>query len=80
MKAAPDGIDCVLLDLCMPRMDGVEALLEMRRIKPGIRVLLASGYAEEEVRMRLAGQQVDALLQKPYQFSELVEALRKIME
>ncbi len=80
LKAAPDGIDCVLLDLCMPRMDGVEALLEMRRIKPGIRVLLASGYAEEEVRMRLAGQQVDALLQKPYQFSELVEALRKIME
>lgn len=59
-------VDCVLLDLSMPRMDGVQTLQELRRIQPDIPVILASGYAEEDIEARFDGQNVNAFLQKPY--------------
>jgi PAS domain S-box-containing protein len=78
-KTRTGEIDCVLLDLCMPRMDGVETLMELRRVKPGIPAILASGYAEQELRTRLTGQEVGAIIEKPYNFADLAAKLRKLL-
>jgi PAS domain S-box-containing protein len=77
--ARSEDIDCVLLDLSMPRMDGVQTLVELRRIKPGIPVILASGYAEQELETRLAGHEVGALIEKPYDFSVLSAKLQMLI-
>ena len=45
-EAHADEIDCVILDLTLPRMDGLRAFREMKRLKPGVRVVLTSGYSE----------------------------------
>ena len=63
----------------MPRMDGVQTLVELRRIKPGIPVILASGYAEQELEARLAGHEVGALIEKPYDFSVLSAKLQMLI-
>jgi PAS domain S-box-containing protein len=42
-----DGISCVLMDLTMPRMDGLTAGRELREIRPDIPVVLCSGYHEK---------------------------------
>jgi two-component system, cell cycle sensor histidine kinase and response regulator CckA len=78
-KAHFEEIACVLLDLSMPRMDGGQALLELRRIKPDVCVILASGYAEEELEARFTGQDVNAFLQKPYDIHALSETLKKVL-
>ncbi len=66
-----DEIDMVLLDLTMPRMDGVEALRELRRLNPKVRVILVSGYTEEDVASRLAEGETFGFLPKPYSSAEL---------
>ncbi len=58
-------IDGVILDLTMPKLSGAEALREIRVLSPGARVLLASGYAEEDVLRRLVGVTTSHVLQKP---------------
>jgi len=58
-------IVCVLLDLTMPKMSGEEVLRQLRKISPDVRVILTSGYTEEETMRRVAGQRVFAFVQKP---------------
>jgi CheY-like chemotaxis protein len=40
----PDEIDLVFLDMTMPGLSGLEALEQMRRIRPDLKALVASGY------------------------------------
>jgi CheY-like chemotaxis protein len=68
-----DEIVLVILDLTMPRMNGEEAFREMRAIDPGVRVLMSSGYAENEVAARFAGKGTAGFLQKPYTLAMLRE-------
>ncbi len=72
-------IDLVLMDLTMPHMDGSEAFSELRRLNPGVRVVLASGYGHEDVASRFAGKGLDGVLQKPYTLLKLRESLAGLM-
>lgn len=78
--AQHDEIACVLLDLNMPVMDGIEAFTEMHSLRPQVPVILSSGYCEQEStepirRMGLAG-----FIQKPYELDALKETLRSVLE
>lgn len=68
-------IDCVLLDLTMPRMDGAAALDALRQFDPEVRVILCSGYSEHEIERRFAGKGVAAVLHKPFLLDDLRGAL-----
>jgi CheY-like chemotaxis protein len=75
-----DRLALVILDLTMPRMDGCEALREIRRIKGGARVIVSSGYAEEDVARRFVDNEMpDAFLQKPYTRGAFLEKVRDIL-
>ena len=74
-----DQIVCILLDLTMPQMSGEEAFREMRSLHPDVRVLLCSGYNEQEATRHFAGKGLAGFLQKPYSMSELREKLAKIL-
>jgi len=69
-------IDFVFLDLTMPHMDGAEAFGELRRLNPDVRVMIASGYSEEDVAARFAGKGLAGVLQKPFTLERLEEILR----
>jgi len=71
-------VHAVLLDLSMPGMDGVEVLHYIAGLAPEVRVVLCSGYNEQDVSTRLDGLKPAAFLRKPYQPSELVDRLRAV--
>ena len=75
-----DEIDCILLDLTMPRMDGEQAFRELRRIRSDVRVIMSSGYNEQEVTQRFAGKGLTGFIQKPFQLAGLAEKLREVLE
>ncbi|MCP4297660.1 MAG: PAS domain S-box protein [Proteobacteria bacterium] len=75
-----EQIICVLLDLTMPKMDGMKAFTELRKINRGLRVILTSGYSEEEVRKRFDSKGVAGFIQKPYEFSQLKAKLTDVLE
>ena len=70
-------IAVVLLDMTMPVMSGEEALPDIRRLQPSVRVIATSGYSESEARTRF-GPGV-YFLQKPYTAKQLAEAVRLIL-
>jgi CheY-like chemotaxis protein len=74
-RNTPD-VAAVVLDLTMPRLGGLDALDELRRLDPHLRVLLVSGHSEHE----LAGRHGAAgFLQKPYTPTELVAAVGRVL-
>jgi two-component system cell cycle sensor histidine kinase/response regulator CckA len=78
-KRMPD-IVLVILDLTMPRMDGEQCFRELRQLDPMIKVILSSGYNEQEVTQKFAGKGLFGFIQKPYKLSALrdaVEIVRK---
>jgi two-component system cell cycle sensor histidine kinase/response regulator CckA len=74
-----DEIVCVLLDLTMPYMDGVEAFNAMRRLHNSVNVILCSGYNEQEATLRFAGKGLAAFIQKPYDMAVLREKLKEVL-
>jgi len=75
-----DEVRLILLDNSMPRMGGVEAFRELRRLRSDVRVILCSGYSEQEVTERLAGEDLDGFLHKPYQLNTLREKIREVLD
>jgi len=72
-------IVAVLLDVTMPRMDGVECFRRLRALDAGVRVILSSGYNRQDTTQAFAGKGLAGFLQKPYSPQKLVDALRKLL-
>jgi PAS domain S-box-containing protein len=70
-----DQIVCVLLDLTMPHMNGVEVFREMRRFHPNVTVILCSGYNEQDAVQHFIGKGLAGFIQKPYTLALLREKL-----
>src|ERR1700753_2298081 len=70
--------DVVLLDLRMPGMEGTEAIAELRRIEPDIRILVLTNYGSDEyiVRAMQAGAMGYLLKNTPQE--EIVNAVRVV--
>ncbi len=69
----------VLMDLTMPRLDGKEAFRRMKEADPAVRVILSSGYNEQDAIQQFLGRGLAGFIQKPYQLKVLVEALEKAL-
>ena len=77
-KENPDEFDVIILDKIMPKMNGMEVYLKLKEIKEDVKVILASGYSEEQAQEILdAG--VSAFIRKPYSMSTLSENLAKLI-
>jgi PAS domain S-box-containing protein len=70
-------IACVLLDLTMPKLSGVETFLELRKVCPEVRVVLTSGYSEENALEQFAGLGLAGFIQKPFQLETMVAVLNE---
>ncbi len=75
-----DSIVCVLLDMTMPKLDGQETFRLIQQIKPDVRVVLMSGYNEQEVISRFADKGIAAFLPKPFTPSDLRAKLQSVLE
>jgi two-component system, cell cycle sensor histidine kinase and response regulator CckA len=76
----PGEIALVVLDLSMPNMNGEEALPELRKIRPDVKVVVSSGYSESEAMTVFQGQRVSGFMQKPYTSRGIAEKVQACLE
>jgi two-component system, cell cycle sensor histidine kinase and response regulator CckA len=72
-------VAAVLLDMTMPDMGGVETLRELKRIRPNVRVIVCSGYSEQDAAQQFKDAPPDGFLQKPTQFADDTRKLQEIL-
>ncbi len=78
-RAEGAGIRAVLLDLTMPHLDGEGTFRALRELRPELRVLLMSGYNEQEAVSRFVGQGLGGFLQKPFTTEMLRARMRELL-
>ncbi len=78
-RANEDAISAVILDMTMPCLNGVETFREIRRIRSDARVLLISGYNEQDAIDHFSETGLAGFLQKPFTPTELRDKLRVIL-
>ncbi len=68
----------VLMDLVMPKKSGEQVYLEMKEIDPGVKVIMASGFKQDERVSFALKQGVNAFIQKPYTLEKLAEIMAEV--
>jgi signal transduction histidine kinase/CheY-like chemotaxis protein len=69
-------IDLVILDLTTPRLSGREVCDQLREIREDVRIVLSSGYVEQDATRDLDAQDLAGFVHKPYTPSDLLRAVR----
>ncbi|MEV8637704.1 response regulator transcription factor [Streptosporangium sp. NPDC051023] len=72
--------DVVLLDIRMPRMDGLAALVELRRLAPEVGVLMLTTFGEDDYIARALGQGASGFLLKSGDPRELLAGIHAVAE
>ncbi|NOX33566.1 MAG: response regulator [Deltaproteobacteria bacterium] len=79
-KEKNKGINLVILDMIMPEMNGLETFLELKKINPGIKVLLSTGYSIDEKAQEMLRQGCKGYILKPYSVIDFSHKLREVLK
>jgi two-component system, cell cycle sensor histidine kinase and response regulator CckA len=73
-------IRLVVLDMTMPHLDGEACFLAIRELDPDAKIVLTSGYSEQEVVAHFVGKGLAGFVQKPYRADLLLGKIRNILQ
>ncbi len=72
-------IAAVITDQGLPKMEGTEIIRRVKKINPGTKVVLASGFIDAKARAEMLEAGADAFMQKPYSPANVLKIVRKVI-
>lgn len=78
-KQNSTSIIAVILDMAMPELSGRETFIRLKEINENVKVLLASGFRQDERVMEVMRLGIKGFLQKPYRMADLSKAVAKML-
>ena len=78
-KEQHENIDAILLDMVMPKKSGKEAYIEMKQIDENIKIILSSGFRQDERVSSIMKLGINKFVQKPYTLSKLATAFHEVL-
>src|SRR3954465_6288608 len=79
-KVAAFDIDCVIIDISMPVLNGLEATKLIKKEKPDIKVIVVSMFCDASIVNKLLKAGADAFINKNTGKCELLKAIDKVMQ
>jgi PAS domain S-box-containing protein len=74
------AISLVLTDLGLPKVNGPEVVRRLHEMDPSLRILVATGYLEPEIRSQLSALGVIDVIQKPYSPEDIEHKVRNALD
>lgn len=79
-RARARAFDLIFIDVRMPKMDGLQALMAMRSLQPEARYVMMSGYAVADILEEARRQGAVACVKKPFEIDELRELISSLFQ
>jgi len=73
----PEAVDLVITDMTMPGMTGLDLASEIKKIKPGIPVILCTGFSEQLTKEKAEETGICDIVMKPFTAAELGHAVQR---
>ncbi|MGB7568472.1 MAG: response regulator, partial [Chitinivibrionales bacterium] len=73
------AIQVVILDMNMPKMNGLDCFRRLKEINANVKVIVSTGYGENKDRATMQSEGVRAFVQKPYRTAELANKIKELM-
>lgn len=73
------AVDLVLLDMIMPEMNGRDCFVEMKKIDPGARIVLSSGFTQNDDLTELRAAGLAGFIRKPYRSTTLSRTIAAVL-
>ncbi len=70
----------IITDIKMPGMDGLTFLREIKKLLPGVKVVIVTGYGEVETYLEAMNLGAIEFLHKPIEFNALFKVIKKVIE
>ena len=71
--------DVVMMDLTMPRMDGLECIRALRKLNSKVHILVVSALADKATAIQALKEGAQGFLCKPFSESDLTEAMDELL-
>ncbi len=78
-KANSADIDLVIMDMVMPEMDGKEACLKIKALKPDQKIIIISGYSKREDLDQILKKNQMSYMHKPFQVNDILLKVEKFI-
>ncbi|HEV3119537.1 MAG TPA: response regulator transcription factor [Gemmataceae bacterium] len=78
-EAVRQGVDLILLDLLLPKCDGLEILAEVRKVRPTLPVIILTALGTEDNRVRGLKMGADDYVVKPFSARELLARVEAVL-
>jgi signal transduction histidine kinase/CheY-like chemotaxis protein len=78
-RGNPSHYDLVITDQTMPGITGVQLAEELKQIKPGIPVILSTGFSEKISESNYKSRGIDAFVMKPTMKKEIARVIRRVL-
>jgi signal transduction histidine kinase len=78
--AHKNDIALVLSDIGLPKVDGITLCWKLKELKPGLKVVLCSGYSSKDFQDRIDELGIDYFLSKPYTTESVLQAVRGVLD
>jgi signal transduction histidine kinase/ActR/RegA family two-component response regulator len=79
-RAAPEGFDLVITDMTMPKLNGDELAREVLRIRPGMPIIICTGFSGLIDPEKAKAMGISEFMLKPVEKSELARAVRRVLD
>jgi two-component system, cell cycle sensor histidine kinase and response regulator CckA len=76
----PGQVDLVLLDYCLPELDGYQVLSGLRSRDSRVPVLMISGFLSHQETVRLGAAGANGFIYKPFRLAELQQRIRAVLQ
>ncbi|MDD4698844.1 MAG: response regulator [Oscillospiraceae bacterium] len=71
--------DIVILDITMPNMDGLQALIELRKVDPNAKVIMCSAMGQESMVIDAIKSGAADFIVKPFQADRIIKAIQRVV-
>ncbi|MFH1338396.1 MAG: response regulator [Candidatus Omnitrophota bacterium] len=76
----PNDIDLVVLDVVMPGLNGIQLVKEIKKINPGLKVAMLTGYGSKDIVIEALRADADEFIEKPFDIKQTKEVIERLLE
>lgn len=73
-------IDIIILDMIMPKMNGLETYHKLKEINNKSKILVSSGFAKSEHLIEIQNAGIEGIINKPFKLMKLSQLLQKVLQ